>query len=330
VRVLVADKFEKTGIEGLAKCGCGVANEPEAGAKDLAGAIARHDPEVLIVRSSKVTAPTIASAKSLKLIVRAGSGVDNIDVPAASAKGIAVCNCLGMNAVAVAELTFGLLLCCDRRIPDQCASLKAGQWNKKEFGKARGLKGLTLGVAGVGAIGQELVVRAKAFGMHVVAWSRGITLQHAAALGVEFLGTDTPALIGMARRADVVSVHLPLMDSTRRIFNKSFFDEMKPGAYFLNTSRGGVVDEAALREAIASKGLRVGLDVYDGQPSEAACAWNCDLAKLPGVYTTHHCGASTDQAQQAVAEEAVRVVCLWKSEGRLVNCVNEDAVGVGQ
>jgi D-3-phosphoglycerate dehydrogenase len=323
MRVFVADKFEKAGLEGLKALGCTVLNDPNAGATGLAGLIATHDPEVLIVRSTKVPAAAFEGAKSLRLIVRAGSGVDNIDVPSATRKGVGVCNCPGMNAVAVAELTIGLLLACDRRIPDQCASAREGRWNKKEFSKARGLRGMTLGVVGVGAIGQEVIKRAVAFGMHVVAWSRSITPQHASALNCEFGGTDTPALLALARRADAITVHLPLADSTKKLFNAAFFEAMKPGAYFINTSRGGIVDEAALRDAIKTKGLRAGLDVFDPQPAETEAPWHSETATMPGVYTTHHCGASTDQAQLAVAEETVRIVKHYKTEGRFVNCVNE-------
>ncbi len=326
MRVLIADKFEKAGIDGLAALGCTVTNDPNAGATGIAGVIAMHDPQVLIVRSTKVPAPALEGAKSLRLIVRAGSGVDNIDVPAASARKVAVCNCPGMNAVAVAELTMGLLLCCDRRIPDQCTSLRLDQWNKKEFSKARGLKGLTLGVVGVGAIGQEVIKRAVAFGMHVVVWSRSITPQHAAALGAEFGGTDTPALLALARRADAITIHLPLAPTTKSLCNKAFFEAMKPGAYFINTSRGDLVDEAALRDAVSAKGIRAGLDVFEGEPKEATAGWGCSTAKLPGVFGTHHVGASTDQAQLAVAEETVRIVSTWKRDGRAVNCVNAEAV----
>lgn len=327
MKVLVADKFEKSGLEGLRALGCEVAVEAEAGAAGLPEALAKHRPEVLIVRSTKVQSAALERAAGLRLIVRAGSGVDNIDVGAASARGVRVCNCPGTNAVAVAELAIGLLLCCDRRIPDQTALLRNGRWSKKEFGKtgaggARGLKGMTLGVVGVGAIGQEVIKRAVAFGMHVVAWSRSITPQHAAALGCEFGGTDTPALLALASRADAISVHLPLTDTTRKLFNKTFFDAMRPGAYFINTSRGGVVDEAALREAIQSKGIRAGLDVWENQPAEPESAFDSPTAKMPGVCGTCHCGASTDQAQQAVAAETVRIVRVFKETGRVENCVN--------
>lgn len=326
MKVFVADKFEKAGLDGLKALGCEVLNDPNAGATGLAGLVATHDPEVLIVRSTKVQAPVFEGAKKLKLIVRAGSGVDNIDVPAASKHGVSVCNCPGMNAVAVAELTMALILCCDRRVADQCSSAKAGKWNKKEFAKAKGLKGLTLGVAGTGAIGKEVIKRAKAFGMNVVAWSDHLTPAEAQEIGCEFGGTQPAHLIDFAKRCDVVSVHIPLVEGTKKLFGKQFFDAMKPGSYFINTSRGGVVDEAALREAVKSKNLRVGLDVYDPQPTDTESAWQCETANLPGVYTTHHCGASTDQAQMAVADEAVRIVKVFKAEGRAENCVNAEAV----
>lgn len=327
MKVLIADKFEKLGLDGIAALGCEVLNQPGLGTDKLGPALAADRPDVLVVRSTKVPAAVLAQSQGLKVIVRAGAGVDNIDVPAATSKGIKVCNCPGMNAIAVAELTIGLLICCDRRIPDQVASLRAGTWNKKEFGKtgaggARGLKGMTLGVVGVGAIGQEVIKRAVAFGMNVVVWSRSITQQHAAALNCEFGGVDTPSLLALAARSDAISVHLPLADSTRKLFGAAFFAAMKPGAYFINTSRGPLVDEAALRDAVASKGIRAGLDVFDPQPAEAEGPFASETPRLPGVFGTCHSGASTDQAQQAVATETVRIIKVFKDSGRVENCVN--------
>jgi D-3-phosphoglycerate dehydrogenase len=326
MKVLIADKFEKAGIDGLRRLGVEVLSEPAAGAEGLPALLKQYDPQVLIVRSTKVQRPAIEAANNLKLIVRAGSGVDNIDVPAASAKKIAVCNCPGMNAVAVAELTMALLLCCDRRVPDQCATLRGGTWNKKEFSKAKGLKGMTLGVLGAGAIGREVIKRARAFDMHILIWSLHMTPEAARDLGCVYMGHTREELLAMTPQCDALSVHIPLDDSTKKFFNKQFFDAVKPGAYFLNTSRGGVVDEAALREAIQSKHIRAGLDVYEGQPAETESAWKCTTANLPGVYTSHHCGASTDQAQLAVAEEAVRIVQNFKETGETPNCVNAEAV----
>jgi D-3-phosphoglycerate dehydrogenase len=321
MKVLVADKFEQVGIDGLKALGCEVLYDAAAGPK-MAEVVAAVDPDILVVRSSKVPGVAMEKAARLKVIIRAGAGVDNIDVPAATSRRIQVCNCPGMNAVAVAELAMGLLICCDRRIPDQCEALKSGKWNKKGFAKGKGLKGMTLGVIGVGAIGQEVIKRAVAFGMDVVAWSRSITPQHAQALSARFGGTTTPDLLEMARTCDAITVHLPAAASTNKLFGKQFFDAMKPGAYFINTSRGSLVDEAALRDAVQAKGLRAGLDVYENQPAEAEAPMDCETARLPGVYTTHHVGASTDQAQLAVAEEVVRIVRVYKERGKVENSVN--------
>ncbi len=321
MKVLVADKFETAGIEGLKALGCDVEYLPAAGA-NLAGAVGETDPDVLVVRSTKVPNAAMEKGKRLRVIVRAGAGVDNIDVPAATQRSIQVCNCPGMNAVAVAELAIGLLICCDRRIPDQCAELKACHWNKKGFSKSKGLKGMTLGVVGVGHIGQEVIKRAVAFGMTVIAWSRGITPQHAAALNAEFGGETTPELLAMAAKCDAISVHLPATPSTEKLFNKQFFDTLPQGAYFINTSRGSLVDEAALRGAVTTRGLRAGLDVYELQPPDPDAPFDCETARLPGVYTTHHVGASTDQAQLAVAQEVVRIVKVYMDKGKVENSVN--------
>jgi D-3-phosphoglycerate dehydrogenase len=280
---------------------------------------------VLVVRSIKVSAGSVNAAdeSGVKLIIRAGSGVDNIEVGAATGHGIAVANCPGMNSIAVAELAFGLLLACDRRIPDQTAALRAGQWNKKEFAKARGLKGTTLGVVGCGNIGRAVIRRAIAFDMHVVAWSRGITKEHARDLGADWGGEDTPALLDLAAKCDSITIHLPLAGDTRGLIGKAFFDRMKPGAIIVNTSRGGVIDEAALRDAIASKGIKAGLDVFENQPGgTSASEWKSPTAMTPGVYGTHHAGASTAQAQDAIAKEVVRMVEMYQSRGVVENRVN--------
>src|SRR6185503_15962560 len=165
MKVLVADKFEKSGIEGLKAAGCEVVYEPDLKEDALAQAIAASGADVLVVRGTKVTAPMLDAGR-LSLIVRAGAGYNTIDVKGASARGIYVSNCPGKNAVAVAELAFGLILSLDRRIPDNVAALRSGQWNKKEYSKARGIAGQTLGLLGFGNIGQELARRAQAFGLH--------------------------------------------------------------------------------------------------------------------------------------------------------------------
>lgn len=326
MRVLVADKFEKSGLEGLKSLGATVVSVPDAGADGIPGAIAEHKPDVLVVRSTKVPAPTIAKASwgsgRVKVIIRAGAGVDNIDTKAATAADIKVCNCPGMNAVAVAELTMGLLLACDRRIPDQTIDARGGKWNKKEYSKAKGLKGMTLGVVGCGAIGMNVIRRAAAFDMRVLAWSRSLTPEMTRQLGAEFGGRDTPALLDMAGKCDAITIHLPLAPDTRKLIGAEFFARMKPGAYFVNTSRGDVIDEESLRKAVATKGIRAGLDVFEQSPAGTEGPWENPTCKLPGVYSTHHVGASTTQAQEAIAGEVVRMVKVMMESGRVENCVN--------
>src|SRR5919106_710183 len=172
MKVLVADKFEQSGIDGLKAAGCDVIYQPDVADQALADAIRTSQADVLVVRSTKVTEPML-DAGNLSLIVRAGAGVNTIDVAAASRRGIYVSNCPAKNSIAVAELAFGLILALDRRIPDNVAELRAGKWNKKEYSKAKGLYGRTLGLLGIGSIGREMVKRAAAFGMECVVWTRG-------------------------------------------------------------------------------------------------------------------------------------------------------------
>ncbi|HYN40589.1 MAG TPA: phosphoglycerate dehydrogenase, partial [Thermoanaerobaculia bacterium] len=256
--------------------------------------------------------------KSLSLIIRAGAGVNTIDLAGASVRAISVSNCPGKNAVAVAELAWGLILALDRRIPDQTADLRAGLWNKAEYGRARGLAGRTLGIAGFGAIGQEVAARGLAFGMRVVAWSASLTSERAAEAGCERAAT----LTDLAARSDVVSVHLALTKETRGLLGGAFFDAMRPGALFVNTSRGETVNAAALKAAISTKGIRAGLDVFDREPSGGTGAFEDEVGRMPGVVGTHHVGASTEQAQNAIAGEVVRIVAAYKATGEVPNAVN--------
>src|SRR5215207_9876990 len=176
MKVLIADKFEKVGVDGLKELGCTVVTEPDVKAEALGELMREVDPHILIVRSKKVSAEALRAGTALSLVIRAGAGIDTIDVAAASSLGVFVSNCPGKNSIAVAELVLGLLLSCDRRIPDQVAELRQGRWNKSEYAKARGLHGRTLGIVGLGQIGREIASRAQAFGMRVVAWSRNLTI----------------------------------------------------------------------------------------------------------------------------------------------------------
>lgn len=315
--VLIADKFEQSGRDGLQAIGCEVSYQPDLKDEALVEAIRNNAPDVLIVRGTKVTEPML-DAGPVKLVVRAGAGYNTIDVAAASKRGIYVSNCPGKNSIAVAELAFALILALDRRVVDNVITMRRGEWNKKEFSKARGLFGRTLGLIGVGKIGQEMIPRARAFGMPVVAWSRSLTPDRAAALGVEFKASPNE----VAGAADVVSVHLALSAETRNLIGKPFFDSMRSGAYFINTSRGEVVDQAALVEAMKAHGIRAGLDVYAGEPTSGTGEFGDSIGKEENLYGTHHIGASTDQAQEAIAAETVRIIREFKDTGRVPNVIN--------
>ncbi len=321
MKVLIADKFEKSGLDSLEALGVDLTNEASLDGDSLTKALGELDPDVLVVRSTKVKAPSIQAASRLSLIIRAGAGYDTIDVAAASEGGIFVANCPGKNSVAVAELVWGLILSCDRRIPDQTADLREGVWKKKEYAKARGVHGRTLGIVGLGTIGKEVASRGRAFGMDVIAWSRSLTEARASELGIGY----RPGAVDVARDADVVSINVAATADTRDLVDKAFCAALRPGAYLINTSRGSVVDEAALQTAIRDKGVRVGLDVYASEPTAGGKEFTDDIVKEAGVYGTHHVGASTDQAQQAIAGEAVRIVESYLKTGRVENCVNHAA-----
>ncbi len=318
ITVLVADKFEQAGLDDLQSCGCRVQFEPNLIGESLEAAIRQHDPGVLVVRSTKVSAGALQNARRLSLIVRAGAGYDNIDIAAASARGIFVANCPGRNSVAVAELVWALILACDRRVPDQTADLRNRIWNKKEYAKAAGLYGRTLGVVGLGRIGREVAARGRAFGMKVVAWSRSLTEEKARELGITYCGN----LINLAKLADVVSINVAGTPETEGLIGQNFFAALKPRASVINTSRGSVVDAESLTAAIRTKGIRAGLDVYATEPAGGTGTFADPIIDEPGVYGTHHIGASTDQAQSAISAEVTHIIDTYQAGGLVPNCVN--------
>ena len=317
MKILVADKFEKSGLDGLKAIGAEVLYEPELKDETLAARLTECEADLLVVRSTKVTESMISGSR-LSVIIRAGAGYNTIDVAAASQRGILVTNCPGKNSQAVAELAFGLIIACDRHIPDNVGELRAGRWNKKKFSVAKGLYGRTLGLIGMGKISQEMIPRARAFGMNVIAYSRWMTPDIAAALGIGRASTPED----LARMSDIVSVHVSLTPDTKGLIGAAFIKEMKPGAIFVNTSRSEVVDQAALLDGVESKGIIAGLDVFEGEPTSAEGSYDGILTSKENVYCTHHIGASTDQAQEAIAAETVRIVREYKLTGTVPNVVN--------
>lgn len=317
MKVLVADKFEQSGLEGLNGLGVEVIYNADLADSALGDALKETEADVLVVRSTKVTEAMMEGSR-LGVIIRAGAGYNTIDVAAASNRGILVTNCPGKNSQAVAELAFGLMLALDRHIPDNVAELRGGKWNKKKYSKAKGIYGRTLGLIGMGKISQEMIPRARAFGMNVVAYSRWMTPDIAAALGIGRAAT----LEELAAMSDVVSIHVALTGETKNMLGDKFFSAMKKGASFVNTSRGEVVQQAALLKAIEEKGIVAGLDVFEDEPTGGEGEYNGVLKDSPNVYCTHHIGASTDQAQEAVAAEVVRIVREYKNSGVVPNVVN--------
>lgn len=318
MKALIADAFPQKYIDRLNKLGVQVEYKPKLKSEELAANIG--DASVLVVRSTEVREDCISTAMNLSLIIRAGAGVNTIDMKAANARGIYVSNCPGKNSIAVAELTMALLLSLDRRIADNVNDLRAGKWNKGEYSKADGVFGKIIGIIGVGQIGREVITRARAFGLQVKAWSRSLNAENARALGVEFV----PSVEALVPQCDIISVHLPLKPETKKLISREVIQRMKDGTIFLNTSRAEVVDEDALCEAVIAGKIKVGSDVFAGEPEDKAGAFTSKLGSLPGVYGTHHIGASTEQAQDAVAEEVVKIVDEYTHRGTVRNWVNRE------
>lgn len=319
MHIVFADEIDARFIESLENDGHRCQILPVSPAKGLDQLI--EDADVLVVRSTRVTRLAIEAGTHLGLIVRAGAGTDTIDTQAASESGVYVCNVPGQNAAAVAELTMGLLLAVDRNIPASTADLHKGRWAKAEYSAARGLKGRTMAILGLGEIGLAVAERAAAFGLKVTALNRperaSDLLDRIHRLNIHLFDD----LQGLLDGADIVSLHLPLTDRTRNIVDDRFFDQMSHGAILLNTARGGLIDEVALLNAMETKAIRVGLDVYEEEPPTPVGDWDSSFIDHPNIVGTHHIGGSTQQAREAVASGLVRVIKAY-AEGDMLNCVN--------
>ncbi len=316
MKVLIADKLPEQYIKKLEENGLEVVFNPKLGEADLYEAA--KDADILVVRSTVVNEKTILGSNKLNLIVRAGAGYNNINLPAANKKGVYVANCPGKNAIAVAELAIGLMISLDRRIPHNVMDFKKGIWNKAEYSKAKGLFGKTIAIVGLGNIGKEVAKRANAMGMSV--YGKDISRIEGVAYK-DFSEFDQVLPI-----ADVVSLHLPVTSQTKNLFNSKMFGYMKEGAIFINTSRAGVVDEDALIAAVKEKNLRVGLDVFADEPETKTGTVSSKLMELDNVYVTHHIGASTEQAQNAVAQETVNIILDYIKSGVIAHWVNKAKV----
>jgi D-3-phosphoglycerate dehydrogenase len=312
VAVLIADKFPEVYIQQLKNADLEVIYSPKLGENDLPEAA--KDVDILVVRSTIVNAETIQKSNKLNLIIRAGAGVNNINIAAANQKGIYVANCPGMNSIAVAELAMGLIVSLDRKIPDNVADFRKGVWNKGEYSKAEGLCGKNLALVGYGNIGKEVAKRAIAFGMNV--YAKDIS-RIEGAMVKDFSEMDQVLPI-----CDIISIHLPATAQTKGLFNKQLFAYLKPGALLINTSRADIIDEDALLEAIKEKNIRAAVDVFKGEPEGKTGEVKSKLQSSPNIYVTHHIGASTEQAQNAVAAETVRIIKDYTTSGIIAHWVN--------
>lgn len=316
MRLLIADKMDTQALEELKVLGVEIVSRPELTKETLPSAL--EGVGILVVRSTEVSAEAIAAGKQLNLIVRAGAGVNTIDVTSASARGIYVANCPGKNAIAVAELTMGLILSLDRRLADATAELRQGRWEKARYSAARGLFGQRIGIAGLGSIGVEVLQRARGFGLEPHAYSRSLTAGRAHKMDVGYART----LEELASRSDIFTVHLPLKPQTRGAVNRAVLEALPDGAMIINTARSEVLDYAALDDLIPKKGLRVGLDVFAGEPDKGSAAFEAPILKRGVVYGTPHIGASTEQSQRAIAQETARIIRAFLTEETVPNVVN--------
>lgn len=314
--VYIADKLPTEAIDQLKLLGVTVDSNPAVTSSDLDDGL--ENAQVLIVRSTVVSIKCIKNSPQLSLIIRAGAGVNNIDMEAASNMGIYVANCPGQNSIAVAELTMGLILALDRYLPDNVSDFRDGNWNKAIYSKAEGLFGKTLGVIGTGQIGKEVIKRAKAFGMPVVAWSRSLNPASANEMGIAY----AESVEKVASECDILTVHLAMTPDTEKIISKKVLSNLKEGAYFINTARAGVVDENALYDELSSGRIKAGLDVFSEEPEYKYGSFSSRFQGLSNVYITHHIGASTNQAQLAVAADAVDIVRGYVETGKVRNWLN--------
>jgi D-3-phosphoglycerate dehydrogenase / 2-oxoglutarate reductase len=326
MHLLFADRMPDQTLVDLEARGHTCVMEPGLAADELAVRIAGFDG--LVVRSTKVRRAVFEAADRLVLVIRAGAGTNTIDTDAAASHGVFVCNVPGRNAAAVAELTLGLLLAIDRRIADNVRDVRDGHWDKSAYSKAEGLLGSTMGIIGLGSIGFSVAERASAFGIRVQALAKPDRSAAASARAEELGITLCDTLEELVSTSDIVTLHVPSNAATKHLVDEAFLTRMKRGAILLNTSRGDVVDERALLAALDAGGVRAGLDVFADEPGHGKGSWDSPLARHPNVVATHHIGASTVQAQRAIAAGVTEIVDAFMS-GEARHCVNLDPDRLG-
>jgi len=311
MQILVADEISEQGVQLLRDGGNDVDVKLGLKEDELVKIVPGFD--AIVVRSAtKITRKVIEAGTSLRLIGRAGIGVDNIDVEAATARGILVMNAPSGNVVSTAEHTIGMIFALARNIPQADASVRRGEWKRKEFVGLQ-LTGKTLGILGLGKVGTEVARRASGLGMTVIAFDPIVAPEAAVKLHVRLVPLDR-----LLREADIVSVHTPLTPQTTNLIGAEQLRKMKPGAILINCARGGIVNEEALHEALAEKRLAgAALDVYVSEPPKGS-----PLLALPNIVFTPHLGASTREAQEEVGREIAEQILAYFRTGEIQNAVN--------
>lgn len=317
MRVLISDNLAQVGVDILKQAGLEVDVKTGLGPDEIKAVIGGY--EGLIIRSAtKVTADLLESASRLKVVGRAGIGLDNVDIPAASQKGVIVMNAPDGNATTTAELAISMMMSLSRNIPQATASMKSGKWEKKKF-MGHELSGKTFGVVGIGRIGSIAANRAQGLKMKTIAYDPHMPREVAEKIGVELVGLDE-----LAARSDYISVHVPLTKETKHLLSTEFFGAMKPSGMLIDCARGGVCDEAALYEALKSGRIAgAALDVFAQEPTTLE---NCPLLGLDNFICTPHLGASTSEAQENVAVAIAEQVADYLLKGTVTNAVNVPSV----
>ncbi len=310
MRVLVADEISSTGIQMLRAEGYEVDVKTGMSEDELASVIGGYD--VLVVRSATKATRKVIEASRLRVIGRAGIGVDNIDVGAATERGILVMNAPSGNVVSTAELTIGLIFAAARRIAEADASMRRGEWKRKEL-KGAQVSGKTLGIIGLGRVGAEVAKRAAALGMTVIAFDPLVSPEVGVKLHVRLVNLDR-----LLQDSDFVSIHTPLTQQTKDLIGKAELSKMRKGAVLINCARGGVVREDALHEALAAKAITcAAIDVYSKEPPK-----DSPLLKLPNIILTPHLGASTSEAQEDVGAEIAEQIIAYLKHNEIRNAIN--------
>ncbi len=317
MKVLISDPIAEDGIKILKEAGLEVVVKTGLSKEELISEL-QKDVDAIIIRSAtKMTSDVIEAAPKLKLIARAGTGLDNVDIEAANRRGIVVMNCPGGNTVSAAEHTIAMMMALARNIPQATASMKAGKWEKKKF-MGREITGKTLGIIGLGRIGSVVADRAKGLKMRVIAYDPYVNPEQAAKMGIEIMELDE-----LLPQADFITIHVPLTKDTKGFINKEKFDKMKDGVMFIHCARGGIVNEKDLYEAMLSgKVAGAALDVFEEEPPPP----DYPLFKLENFICTPHLGASTIEAQKNVALAVASQVVDFLVHGVVRNAVNMPSV----